>query len=181
VDREVEQDKRIDDAPSTVDSLIDGVQEEETIQFRYSFGWFVLPALIGCGVGTLVLCVLSFFWLPLLAGCLLPIGYGTYVYFLWQSTIYTILPNRIIHRHGIFLPEEDEIYFQDIRKRKKKIEIPGTDIGSIFLETAAQSTNNANLLEGDVVIKNIENVTIIYELIVELERGVRGSFSRDRD
>ncbi len=181
MDREVEQGQRIDGAPSTVDGLIDGLQEESTIQFRYSFGWFVLPALVGCGIGTLLLCGLSFLWFPLLFVCLLPIGYGLYIYFLWQSTVYTILPNRIIHRHGIFLPEEDEIYFQDIRKRKKKIEIPGTDVGSILLETAAQSANNANLLEGDVVIKNIENVTVIYDLIVELERETRGNFSRDRD
>lgn len=180
MDKEVER-KRSDGAPLSVDSLIDGLQGESTIQFRYSFGWFVLPALVGCGVGTLVLCGLSFFWFPLLVISLFPIGYGLYIYFLWQSTIYTILPNRIIHRHGIFLPEEDEIYFQDIRKRKKKIEIPGTDVGSILLETAAQSTNNANFLEGDVVIKNIENVTVIYDLIVELERGARGNFSRDRD
>jgi hypothetical protein len=165
--------------PTGKNLKIEGGSEEESISLGYSFTWFVAPILATCGGGALLIIGAGIiFWIPLAAAALVPLGYGAYIYFLWQATIYIILPDRIVYQHGIFLPEVDEIYFSDIRKRSKRIEVPGTDVGSILLETAAQSKNNANSLEGDIIIKNIENVSVIYDLITGLMSMARASSSK---
>lgn len=140
-----------------------------SVEFGYSYKWFVSPILVACGLGAVATVVGGIFvWWPLAGLCLVPLGYGAYQYLIWKNTHYTITREFIIKRHGILFEHRDEIPVVAILKRRYLLLIPGADVGSISLETAAQSANNIHSLEGDLILANIERLSEVYELIGEL-------------
>jgi hypothetical protein len=145
---------------------------EKVIEVKQSYKWFVAPLIYPCYGLALMLAVLSIFWggflLFLLA--LVPVGYGYYLQKKWEATSYIVTPNQIRYKKNIFWVDEGKVDFADIRMVTKKIVIPGLDVGSITLETAAQSGSN-----GDIVIENIDRVSELYQLFCTLESEAKNS------
>jgi hypothetical protein len=144
----------------------------EVIEVKQSYKWFVAPLIYPCYVLALMLAVLSIFWggflLFLLA--LVSVGYGYYLHKKWEATSYIVTPNQIRYKKNIFWVDEGKVDFADIRMVTKKIVIPGLDVGSITLETAAQSGSS-----GDIIIENIDRVSELYQLFCTLESEAKNS------
>ena len=138
----------------------------KTVAFNYSFKWIVVPQLIACGGGVL-LCILGgMIWFPLIFLGLVPLGYGCFRYLEWNSTVYTLTSKYICKRTGIVFEKREQIPVSKILEKKLIVYIKReADMGSILLETAAQSANNSKSLEGDLIIANVEQVTSIYDAI----------------
>jgi hypothetical protein len=145
---------------------------EKVIEVKQSYKWFVAPLIYPCYVLAFMLAVLSIFWggFLLFSLALVPIGYGYYLQKKWEATSYIVTPNQIRYKKNIFWVDEGKVDFADIRMVTKKIVIPGLDVGSITLETAAQSGSN-----GDIIIENIDRVSELYRLFCTLESEAKNS------
>ena len=136
------------------------------IEVKQSYKWFVAPLIYPCYGLAFILAVLSFFWggILLFSLAFMLAGYGYYLHKKWEAISYIVTPNQIRYKKNIFWVDEGKVDFADIRMVTKKIVIPGLDVGSITLETAAQSGSN-----GDIIIENIERVSELYQLFCTLE------------
>ena len=127
-----------------------------------------------CGGGVALCFVGALLFLPIILLSIIPAGYGYYLYLIWNTTVYTLTDEYICKNTGIVFKKRNEIPLSGVLKKDLVIYVPGKiDLGTITIETAAQSQNNNKSLEGDLIISNVEKATSIYEAISSLEkRGV---------
>jgi uncharacterized membrane protein YdbT with pleckstrin-like domain len=147
---------------------------QSVCQFHFSFRWVIVPQLIISG-GIVALCCLgALLWWPLILLSIFPTGYAYYCFLNWKTTIYTITPVAISRRSGIIFESRNEISISAILKKNLTVYINGKNsLGTIALETAGQSINNAQGFEGDLLLENIDYVVDIYESIEALQRLVK--------
>jgi hypothetical protein len=146
------------------------------VQLHPSFNLIVSPFLWGCILLSVFLFIASFIlWFPLLYAIPALLASTVYSYYRWKTTIYTITPSQIHYRENILFVKEGSIDLKDIRKKFKHVLIPGTDIGNLVLETAAQSTSfmGGDTYGGDIELKYIDRLSEVYELINDLEQEAK--------
>jgi hypothetical protein len=135
-------------------------------KFGFSTKFVFYPMMTGAGIAFLLTIILTFIYPLLMVLPLAVLGGVGYLYFQWTTTRYMITDKQII----LFtFTGQESILIRSITKIKLDA-IQGFPVGSIKLETAAQSagSDGGRSPQGDLVISNIENVHEVHELIVSL-------------
>ncbi|WP_287127805.1 hypothetical protein [Candidatus Cyanaurora vandensis] len=140
---------------------------------RYSYTFILLPQWGAAGVGTLLLLILAvgLGWPLLLLLFVVPLGYALWCWLVYLNTYYILTPENITKCSGIWFKNSESIPVGSILKREVQVWLPGPDLGSIVLETAAQSSNNLTSVEGDLILSNVEQAPAIHATIAYLAGG----------